>query len=181
MADVSGMLRVGEANTAVKDIVARLRGSSLAYVVVVFALVILGAVAGRLIAPGNEASGLLGGGAGALLYALIARRLMLWRFRRKFTERGFSSELSLRLEIGNDGLLYVLGDVTQSAPWRAVSELFQSHGYWIFLVQSSPWFVPCRFFADAGAERAFVRAAVERMGDGAKGRSVQATAFAEQG
>jgi len=181
MTNVSGVLRVGEAAPAVRDIAARLRGANMAYVVVVVVLAIAGAVAGRLIAPGNDASGLMGAGAGALLYALVAKRIALWRYRRKFTERGFSNELTLRLEIGDDTLCYVVGDVTESAPWRAVSELFQSHGYWIFLVQGSSWFAPRRFFADVNTERAFVRAALERMSEEAKERSTHATVFAEEG
>jgi hypothetical protein len=180
MTDVSGVLRVGEAAPAVKDIAARLRGANMVYVIVLLALAMAGAVAGRLVAPSNDISGLVGAGAGAALYLPFAKRLAIWRYRRKFTERGFSNELTLLLEIRDDTLCYVVGDITESAPWRAVSELFQSHDYWIFLVQGSSWFAPRRFFADVNTERVFVRAALERMSDAAKERSTQAVTFAEQ-
>jgi len=181
VAEVSGVLKVGEANATIRDVATRQRGSTMGYSLVLFVLCAIGALVGGQVYPANEgiAGALIGAGAGLVLYAVFCRRVTMWWFKRKFAQRGLPSDLALRMEITGDALLYHVGDVDQSARWNAITELFPSHGYWIFLVQSSPWFAPQRFFSNTDAEREFVSAALAQMNEGAKSRSAAAARFAD--
>jgi hypothetical protein len=184
MATVSGLLRVGEATATVRTIGARQRGSMLWYYAMIFATFGGGALGGNLIARYvTHSDPEIGAGwgfvAGVILYALTARRLSLALFRSRMERKGHPPLFQLEMDVTPEALLYRLGDVRQTAPWSAVSELFESRGYWIFLVQSSPFFAPKRFFENRAAEKAFLRAALECMSEDARSRSQQAVAFAK--
>jgi len=180
VADVAGILKVGEASATIRDTATRQRGSTAGYSLVLAVLCIVGAFVGAQMLPANErlAGALIGAGVGLFLYSVFCRRVTIWWFKRKFAQRGQPIDLPLRMEITPDALLYHVGDVDQSARWNAITELFPSHGYWIFLVQSSPWFAPQRFFSNTGAEREFVKAALAQMSEDAKSRSAAAATFA---
>jgi len=183
MAAVSGLLRIGEATSTLRSIGARQRGSSFFYSAIVFGMIIAGGICGNLLAlyvvhSDAEFGTIIGVVAGSAGYLLIARPLTIARFRSRMVEKGHPPLLPLEVETTPEALLYRIGDIRQTAPWSAVSELFESRGYWIFLVQSSPFFAPKRFFENPAAEKAFLRAALERMSEDARGRSQQAVAFA---
>jgi hypothetical protein len=93
-------------------------------------------------------------------------------------QKGHPPNLQLRVEITPEALLYSVGGIRQIADWSAVSELFENRGYWIFLVQSSPYFAPKRFFENVSAEKTFVASALAHMSDDARARSKTAVAFA---
>ena len=183
MASVSGLLRVGEATPTVRSIGARQRGPVAFYYAILVGAVVLGGLCGNLFARfvthgDADFATIMGVTAGAFAYLLLARRLTVARFRARMVQKGHPPLLELDIEITPDALLYRIGDIRQSAPWRAVSEVFESRGYWIFLVQSAPFFAPKRFFENPAAEKAFMRAALERMSDEARSRSRQAITFA---
>jgi hypothetical protein len=120
---------------------------------------------------------MVGVAAGAFAYRLLGPRLILWRFRKRLADRAISMDLPLSMELTAEKLEYSVGDVQQFATWNAVTDLFESHGYWIFLVQASPWFAPKRFFENPAAEAAFIADALAHMTDEAKSRSPDATRF----
>jgi hypothetical protein len=179
---VSGTLQVGEANATARSVGARQRGPALYFYGILLVFGALGALAGGLLAPriADIATGdgaFYGFMAGILLYALTARRLTVYVFRRRFARKGLPQMLPLSLQITGEALIYELGDVRNVAKWRCVTEIFCSSGYWIFLVQSAPWFAPIRFFATRADERAFVAAALAQMSVEAQARSPDAAAF----
>lgn len=183
MTAVSGLLRIGEATPTLRSIGARQRGSVYFYYMIMFGMIAAGGVCGNILARyvGHfdiEAATIFGTTAGALAYVFVARRLTTARFRSRMVEKGHPPLLQLEVEITPDAIRYKVGDIRHTAPWSAVSELFESRGYWIFLVQSSPFFAPKRFFESLPAEKAFLRAALERMTEDARGRSQEAVAFA---
>jgi hypothetical protein len=184
MTAVSGQLTVGEARHAVRAVAARQRGPAYLYYAMMIAMGAAGAAAGAVVDHVFQRSrnGLgmpLGTCVGLILYVLFARRITISRFRSRLAARGVPLDMPLQLEITGDGLIYTVGAVEQKAPWSVVTEVFRSRGYWIFMVQASPWFLPERFFADAQSERAFLKSALDRMSEGARSRSREAVAFAQ--
>jgi hypothetical protein len=177
---VTGMLKVGEASATMQDVGTRQRGPRYTYYLLMFGLMLGGAVIGGVIYQPNAGAGsMIGMGVGLFVYAAFARRWTVARFRKRMIEKGFAVELPLSLKIAPDTLEYQVGEVRHIAPWDAVSELFSSRGYSIFLVQSSPFFAPKRFFVDQNAEREFIATALAHMSVAARGRSPRAVEFAK--
>lgn len=176
---VTGTLQVGEATPAVRDIATRQRGSGAPFAFAFAVLLILCVPLGAFFSPTNR---VVGGGIGALIaiwiYAMFCRQLARFLFRRRFAERGLSLSLPLSLELTQEALDYTLGGVRHIAKWEAITELFPSRGYWIFLAQSEPFFVADRFFASKKEERAFVRLALGHMTEAAQACSPGAVHFA---
>lgn len=183
---VSGILKVGEAQGAVRAIGRHQMGSQNVYVFLLIGLMAAGAVLGETIAP---RLGLASGGIGvwiglfvaALIYTLFGRKFVVWRFRKRLADRAIPMDMPLIMEITADALSYKVGDVEQKAKWGVVTEIFRSYGYWIFMVQASAWFAPEHFFANSDEEKLFLKAALRYMSDGARTRSSDATAFTEAG
>jgi hypothetical protein len=183
MSAVSGLLQVGEASRTVRTIAARQRGSLVYYYAILFALAVAGGVVGYLVARfvmhvDGDVGVPFGFSGGAIVYLFVVRRVAIKRFRSRMVQKGHPPDLQLRMEITPEALLYSLGGIRQIADWSAVSELFESRGYWIFLAQSSPYFAPKRFFESFAAEKAFVASALAHMSDDARARSKKAVAFA---
>jgi hypothetical protein len=198
MTCVSGLLKIGEAQSTLRNVGKRQRGSANFFYLILVALMMGGMFAGIMIAfavflaldfekihYGWDAGsvsmwvGWFGMFTGAVLYQRICKGLTVARFRKRLIQKGSPAELPLRMEIAPENLLYDVGDVKHMAKWSCVSEVFPSHGYWIFLAQASPFFAPKRFFADPDAERAFLKEALAHMSEAARGRSKEAVAFAE--
>jgi hypothetical protein len=185
MASISGMLKVGEAQATNGARMARLRGSSLIYVGVMLGLTVggmlLALVVGAFVGVGEQdatAWGFLGIAVGVVSYIFLGRYLVLKRFRAEIQKRHSTTEFPLRLELTPDQILYELGGLTHVARWSAVDELFPSHGYWLFSVQSAAFFAPKRLFAGEAEEARFVAEALAYMSPEARGRSVEASRFA---
>ncbi len=185
MASISGTLRVGEANATVSALTTRQHGSNASYYVILLTLMGVGlliglagsyvlADAGR---PVYGVGGPMGVAAGAFVYLLIKRRLVMARFKRRFQERQHALELPLRMEVSTEHLRYEVGGVTQLAAWSAVDELFRSNDYWIFLAQAHALFAPRRMFASDAEEKTFLREALSNMNESARARSVDAVRF----
>jgi hypothetical protein len=175
---VSGTLHVGEAMPAAKAIATRQGGGQaiLSFLLVAMLIVSagLGAIAWRSNALGGAGLGVF---AGFILYVAICKRLVVFSFRRRFIDRGLPLVLPLSIEITDEALDYSLGDVREIAKWSAITELFFSHGYWIFLAQGSPYFVPERLFQSKSEEKEFVRTALRHMSDSAQSLSPAAVTF----
>jgi hypothetical protein len=178
---IAGILRVGEANATVEAIARRQRGSQWYYWAALVLLDTAGAFAGAKAWPERPDLGIVAGVLIAtVIYVQLARRWTVARVRSRFAKQGLGTELDLSMQILSDVFCYRVGDVDQRASWRAVTELFHSRHYWIFLVQGSAWFLPQRFFAEKEAERAFIGEALLRMTDEARARSPEATAFSRR-
>jgi MFS family permease len=181
-ASVSGTLHVGEASAAVRDLQYRVQGSMIGYYVAFAAAMVGCALGGYFLVswawPGEEWGVLLGVIVGVVAFRLFWRRLLVRRFRDRLTARGVAMELPLSVEIGPEALVNEVGGVKRIVQWPAVTELFHSHGYWIFICQGDPIFVPDRLFASTKEQRACVAAALSHMSESAKARSGDAVAFA---
>lgn len=94
--------------------------------------------------------------------------------RKALAKRGQAYEQPLSLRLTPEALVYDLGDLTMTANWRCVTDLFQTRKYWVFLVQSSAMVLPRRFFTTAEAEHNFIAEAMSRMTDAARARSPDA-------
>ena len=109
--------------------------------------------------------------------ALIVQRLTGPSLRKALAVRGQAYEQEVALRITPEALIYDLADLTMTARWCCVTDLYRTRKYWVFLVQSSAMVLPRRFFATGEAERAFIAEAMSRMTDAARERSADATKF----
>jgi hypothetical protein len=187
METVKGELEAGEAQSAVATIGKRQRGSMLQFYLVLYGLIISGAVLGYGVGLAAQPHlgyafdpvfpALFGIWIGAGAYRFLCRPLLVRRFRSRMAARGLDIRFHQALTIADGELTMESGPVRRVAQWSAVTEVFSFKGYWIFLVQMEPWFVPKRFFADESEERAFIGAALSRMSDDARSRSKDALAL----
>jgi hypothetical protein len=176
--EATGVLAAGESTTAMAYIKAR-RGLSPRQIKVIL-LVCMSAVG---IPVGAWASGSWLAATMSVEFAfiglgvalLIIQRLAGPSMRKALAERGQAYEQSLVFRLTPDALVYDLADVTMTARWPCVTDLYQTRKYWVFLVQSSAMVLPRRFFTTPEAERDFIVEATSRMTDAARARSPDAT------
>jgi len=186
---VSGILRVGEAAGVGVRVARKTGGFPLLRGVIAAGPPVLAGFAGGVLENlawrltghpdvGDVLTGYVAGVAlGWLAWRPIYLRWRVARFRKRFAAQGQALELPLSLAIEPDALLYSVGSVEQRARWSAVTELFPVPGYWVFIVQSTPFWAPDRFFPDDAARRAFIAGALAHMTDEARKRSAKAGAF----
>jgi hypothetical protein len=94
--------------------------------------------------------------------------------RRALAKRGQGYEQALTFRLTPETIAFDLADLTMTARWSCVTDLYRTRKYWVFLVQSSVMVLPRRFFATAEAEREFIAEALSRMTDAARARSPDA-------
>jgi hypothetical protein len=94
--------------------------------------------------------------------------------KKSLSSRGQSHEQPLALRITPEALVYDLGDLTMTARWPCVTDIYRTRRHWVFLVQTSAFVLPRRFFATPQAERRFIFEAMSRMSDEARARSPDA-------
>jgi hypothetical protein len=111
---------------------------------------------------------------GLIVASFLIQRLAAPAMRRALAERGQPYEQGLTIRLTPEIIVYDLADLTMSAPWSCVTDLYRTRKYWVFLVQSSAMVLPRRFFAAPEAEREFVAEALSRMTDAARSRSPDA-------
>jgi len=97
--------------------------------------------------------------------------------RKALAKRGTAYEQSLTFRLTSEAIVYDLGDLTMTARWPCVTDLYQTRKYWVFLVQSSAMVLPRRFFATLEAERDFIIEVTSRMTDAARARSPDVARF----
>ncbi|MDB5676386.1 MAG: hypothetical protein JWM65_3368 [Sphingomonas bacterium] len=175
--EATGVLNVGESTTAMAYIKVR-RGLSprQAKVILLVCMLAVG------IPVGAWASGswfaatmsveftLIGLGLGLLIIQTLAGPSM----RKALAARGQAYEQALTLRLTPEALVYDLADLTMTARWPCVTDLYRTRRYWVFLVQSSAMVLPRRFFTTPEAERDFIVEATSRMTDAARARSPDA-------
>ena len=115
---------------------------------------------------------------GWFVYMRFTRPWSIRRFRRRMEDRGLSARFPYSVTIEHEVLAVQSGGIRKTADWASVTEVFKAHGYWVFLVQMEAWYAPARLFPDLAAERAFLSAALDRMSEGARKRSLEAVNFA---
>ena len=176
--EATGVLAAGESTAAVAYIKAR-RGLSPRQVKVILMACILAVgipvgawTSGSWLAAAMSVEfAVLGLGVGLLVIQMLAGPSM----RKALAKRGQAYEQSLTLRLTPEALVYDLADVTMTARWPCVTDLYQTRKYWVFLVQSSAMVLPRRFFTTPQAERDFIAEAMSRMTDAARARSPDAT------
>ena len=176
MSEVSGILQAGEASATARALAARQRGPARNYYAALIGLAVGGGLAGVIVARFLGTPEPIDGFApgvmvGALAYLFVARRLTTLGMRRTLLSRGLSTDFPLRLKVTDAELVYQLGDIRQTAQWRAVTEIVRIREYWIVIAQATPFFAPRRFFADIAAERRFVADVLAHMTPEARARS----------
>jgi len=179
--EATGVLRVGESASALAYIKGR-RGLSPRKVKLILLVCMLAAG----IPVGAWASGSWLGAAisvefaivGLIIGAWIVQRLTPSTIRKALAQRGQSCDHDLTVRVTSDALIYNLGDLTMTARWPSVTDLYHTRKHWVFLVQSSAMVLPRRFFATDDSERDFILAATSQMAPAALARSPDATNFA---
>jgi hypothetical protein len=110
-----------------------------------------------------------------LVVAMLSLQLMAGpAMRRALARRGQDDKQALTFRLTAEALVYELSDLTMTARWSCVTDLYSTRKYWVFLVQSSVMVLPRRFFASPQAEREFIDEALSRMPDAARTRSPDA-------
>ena len=171
--EATGVLAVGESTTAMAYVKAR-RGVSprlMKFILLVCMLAVgipLGAWASGswLAAMMSVEFAIVGLGVGLFVIQRLAGPSM----RKALAERGQAFEQPLTLRLTPEALVYDLEDLTMTAHWSCVTDLYQTRKYWVFLVQSSAIVLPRRFFPTPEAERDFIVEATSRMTDAARVR-----------
>jgi len=112
--------------------------------------------------------------AGLIAGSFIVQGLAGRAMRKALAERGLRYELPLTLRLTAEAIVYDLADVTMTAAWPCVTDLYRTRKHWVFLAQSSTLVLPRCFFATPEAEREFIAEAMSRMTDAARARSPDA-------
>ena len=111
---------------------------------------------------------------GLIVGALIVRRASAPLMRKALTARGQTYEQQLNLRLAPEAIVYDLADLTMTARWSCVTDLYLTRKYLVFLVQSSAMVLPRRFFATREDERDFIAQAMSLMPAAAQRRSPDA-------
>ena len=175
--EASGILAAGESNAAMAYIKAR-RGMSPRQIkgILLVCMLALGIPLGAW-ASASWFAAMMSVDfaiAGLVLGVLIVQALAGPAMRKALNERGQRYEQALTLRLTPEALVYDLADLTMTAGWQCVTDLYRTQKYWVFLVQSSAMVLPRRCFATPEAEREFIVEAMSRMTDAARARSPDA-------
>jgi hypothetical protein len=179
MKSITGSIKVGEANVTVGALMSKMHGSQFVIWAIMLGLIAAGLIAGHFLAPlfvvdeppDYGRARLFGGIAAALAFFFIRHRLIVDRFRKRFADLGRPIDVPMRMDLADDHFSYAMGGVTHIVKWTAMDEVFRSHGYWIFLAEGNPLYVPQRFFASPADETAFLREVLDRISPAARERS----------
>lgn len=178
--EATGVMAVGESAAALAYIKAR-RGLSprQTKLVILACILAVGLPFGAWLS-GSWLTGVMGieaAIAGLLAGAAAVQALSGPTTRKALAARGQAYEQPLTFRLTPDAIAYDLADLTMTARWSCVTDVYATSKYWVFLVQSSAMVLPRRFFSTREAERAFMAEAVSRMSDAARARSPDAVRF----
>lgn len=126
---------------------------------------------GAVVAAAAAAMGLF---VGLVFLQLISKPA----YKRALAARRVSYDLPLRLRLAPEHLIHEMGDVTQSARWLSVTDLYRTRHHWVFLVQHGAMVLPRCFFDTPEAESVFIAHALTAMTDEARARSPDAAKVA---
>jgi hypothetical protein len=175
--EVTGAIAAGESAAAMAYIKARRGLSPRQAKAILFACVFAFGIPAGAWASGSWLAGALSvefGVVGMAVGVLIVQRLTGPLMRKALARRGQAYEQMLTFRLTPEALVYDLADLTMTARWPCVTDLYQTRKYWVFLVQSSAMVLPRRFFVTAEAERDFIGEAMSRMTEAARARSPDA-------
>ncbi|MBI2261128.1 MAG: YcxB family protein [Caulobacterales bacterium] len=177
MMEATGILAVGESSTAMAYIKAR-RGVSPRQMkaILLISMLVVGIPLSAWVS-GSWLAAML-----SVEFAIVGLAVGLlavqWStgpaMRRALAERGRASEQTLTFRLTPEALIYDLTDLTMTARWPCVTDLYRTPKHWVFLVQSSAMILPRRFFPEPGLEREFIAEAMSRMTEAARARSPDA-------
>jgi hypothetical protein len=97
--------------------------------------------------------------------------------RRRWHSRGIPRELTLTYAVTNEGLSASSELGRGLTYWASIDEVSPAGDYWLFFSAGGGSYLPRRFFASLAAERAFIRAILERVTSDARQRSRKAEKF----
>jgi hypothetical protein len=175
--EVSGYIAAGEGNAAMAYVKARRGLSPRQTMALLFGCMLLVGLPLAKWVSGSWTTSLVAvesAMGGLFLGVLIVRGLMGPAMRRALAARGQQSELALTLRLAPEAIAYKLADVTLTASWPCVTDLYPTRKHWVFLVQTNAMVLPRRFFGTPEAEREFIAVAVSRMTAAARARSPDA-------
>lgn len=181
---IQGTIRLGEATPTARTTAKHQRGGMWVFWALITVLVLGFGIAGIWLAWWAKVDGTLGWLGGALAGLVAYHRLSPWlsvvRYRQTLTGKGVPLDIASRFEITDAAFVHESAGVVSIAQWAAVSEIFYEKGWWVFMVQATPWYAPDRFFADDQAKRDFLAAVLTHMTDEARGRSGDAVRFVKK-
>ena len=141
---VSGEMVAGEANKTVSAIAARQRNSRWFYYMLLLTFWMVGGLSAwgvtlAINAYAKRAALMpadllpIGIVLGSVAYTLFCRKFTLHRFKRNMTARDLSVNWTQNVRLTETSIVIEGAAVTRSANWSAVTEVFKSKDYWIFL------------------------------------------------
>ena len=137
-----------------------------------------GGVAGAgCVACGDGAACVAGFVLASLLLRPLYLRMVTGRFRRRRTALGLPDHAPVRAYPDDDAFHYACGGSRCQLDWAVITEIFPLSGYWVVTADSTPSYIPRRFFADQQAEQTFVAEVLKRMSPESRARSAKARAF----
>lgn len=181
---VSGQMQMGE-TAAASWALSRANGfGMLSFIVYLAAVVVAMLVVSNVVSialPADVADALslpviMGA---AVLSVFAVMRWRRWRMRRTQIARGGLVSTPVSFRIAEDALVLEQPHVLMRVNWPGVSEILSLKAYWIFVVSGMGYCLPRRFFADAAAERSFIRLVLERIEPAARERSGKAATFVQ--
>ncbi|AJP74219.1 hypothetical protein TS85_03005 [Sphingomonas hengshuiensis] len=178
--EVTGFIAAGESATALAYIKAR-RGLSPRQIMLIILICTL--AVGIPVGAGLSGSWFAAAVSvefafiGTLVGSLIVQRLTGPMMRRALAERGQAYEHPFTFRLTPEALVYDSVDLTMTARWSCVTDIYKTRKYWVFLVQSSAIILPRRFFNTPEVERAFIAEATARLTEAARLRSPDTAAF----
>jgi len=117
----------------------------------------------------------ISGGILGLMAALrILSRRHLTGFLHGLRRMGSPATFATRFRFDDEGISVDNERLSHRAPWNSVLFVIPAPEHWLIQIDTTTLAVPCRAFADAESEKAFLRLASERLTDSARERSVLA-------
>lgn len=120
------------------------------------------------LAPGTGLLGLL---AVAIPAVLLWRRICGRMAPKAWMARGVPMQVATTYRADEAGLTIVWPHYGTRLAWAGVSQIAPGHKSWLFIGPGQAFFLPVRFFADAAAETAFLKACYDRLDPVAQARS----------
>jgi hypothetical protein len=192
MPEASGDFRFGAAQPAARTLSRRMfadTGMARYGLAIFLGVAVLGlwgvAALGVRLAQGSDA--LANGGVTMLMVVVWSVALVIgygqWRqqtISRIWLGRGMTNPFPMRYVADERGFTVSQPGEETRVDWSAVTEIAPARKHWLLMANMQAFAVPKVFFADAGAEHAFVAEVVRRLSPAALARSPEAIAFAEE-
>lgn len=181
---ISGEMKIGETASA-SWVISRVYGFGLWGMIFVWLAVLVAMLATSTLASilfPKEVSGALVLPIGVLAWigGMIAmNRIRNARMARALKARGLPRNAPVTFSIDADALEVRGSHGVSAVAWPAVTELLSTRQHWIFVSGGVGYCLPRRLFPAQAGERDFVRSALERMSEAARGRSRQAVSFVQ--